>query len=229
MKIITLDGIPTTGKTCLGNIIFDWLSSENKDFEVVYFNDTIRSKYGMDTLALKKDSNNRKNITIDSATEFLSDMIDKLESFEGIDAKRYLFIMDRLHYSYMDSLNATSKDFVQFENKIKDLCYYICLNLKEPTPRKLYSRIKQSLILRNDHPFTLRHFDRLVGDSVLEDEQQTKIWNHYGQKIQTYNNSFEDSALDKYRIWVDDIIHKDDYHNLLTLELKSNIVSFLNK
>lgn len=137
--------------------------------------------------------------------------------------------MDRLHYSYMDSLNATSKDFMEFEKKIKDSCYYICLNFKNPNPEQLYSRIKQSLTLRNDHPFTLRHFDRLVGDITSEDERREKIWEHYGHKIETYNRSFKDSILDKSILFVDDIIHKDDYPKLLTQELQSNIWKFLDR
>lgn len=226
MKIIILEGIATMGKTCLGYTLTDFLTEEKAEHQPVYFNDEIRSKYGLDTLSLKKDPKIRENLTTQLVKDSLSDIIEKLEEIEKKDNQKYLYLIDRLHYSYMESLKAEPKDFLDFENKIRDFSYYICLNLEKPTPDLLYSRIKSSLELRKDHPFTLRHFKRLVGDETSEEIQKNLIWSHYGPKIEKYNSTFDKTTLNKKMLFVDKIIHKEDYSKLLTDNFKDELRNF---
>lgn len=228
MKNIILDGIATSGKTVFGHTLKNFLEEKNVGYKIVHFNDELRKLYsGLDTLGLKKDPIRRNKLNVREVSEFLSGIVDELQKIETKDKENYLFVIDRLHYSYMDSLNVSSKDFKELENKIRNYSYYFCMNFENPTDDLLYSRIKSSLELRSEHPFTSRHFKRLVGEETSEEIQKQLIWNHYGSKINKYDETFKDTILRKKKIFVDKAIHKDDYSKLLTSEIKDDLLDFV--
>jgi hypothetical protein len=226
MKIIILDGIATSGKTCLGNILLELLKKEKLNHIPVYFNNEIRSKYNLDILALKKDDSKRDSLNVRMVSDFFLEIVEKLEEIERKENKKYLFIIDRFHYSYIKSLGATPEDFFELENKIKDFSYYICLNFENPNSDLLYSRIKHSLKLRSEHPFTSRHFKRIVGNDKSEEVQKNLIWKHYGPRIENYDLTFEGTILKKKKLFVDKIIDKKDYEYLLTKDFKEEVLNF---
>lgn len=230
MKLIVLEGIPTTGKTVLGKKIYDFLKNnlDNKKFEVFYFNDDIRNKFGIDVLdILKKQDKTRMNSK--AINLHLKSIINRLKEIEKKTEKICIFVVDRFHFSYLSNESCKLSDFENLEKSINKYTYYILLNFKNYNAKIIFDRLKKSLKLRGKEHGFQRHFKRIIADESKGKNHEERITTHYLSRCGVYEKSFENSKLkNKMKIEVDDIIREKDYNKVLG-NIEEKLLDFVKK
>lgn len=217
MKLIILEGIPTSGKTVLGKKISNFLKKnlDKKKFEIFYFNDDIRNEFEIDVLdILKKQDKSKMNPK--SINSHLGSILERLEEVESKKNKECIFVVDRFHFSYLSNKSCKLSDFGNLEKKISSFTYYILLNFKDYDSNKVFDRLKSSIELRGkSHGFT-KHFERIISDKSKGKSPEDRISSHYLSRYKVYEKSFRESKLmHKKKIEVDKIVREKDYDKVL--------------
>lgn len=228
MKLIILEGIPTAGKTVLGKKIQGLLNKklDKKKFKIFHFNDDIRNKFDLDVLKIIKEQDklkmNKKSINI-----HLKQIIETLKLIEKKTNKECIFIIDRFHFSYL-SINCSISDFQNLEKSINKNTLYILLNFNNYRKSNIFNRLKSSLVARGKaHGFT-KHFYRIISNKEKGKTEEERIFNHYQERVNKYNDSLKQSKLtNKLFIPIDTVIRPEEY-DLVLKKITKDLFEFLS-
>ena len=116
-KIIILEGIATSGKTTILNLLKEKLTKQNISHLVIDEQETL----------MKIHMNTDKNIAIKHLLEILNKVLQKKEK---------IIIFDRLYFTHMFRTNSSIKDFKEIENLIKNDVKLYFLKIDEKNVEK---------------------------------------------------------------------------------------------
>ena len=230
MKLIILEGIPTAGKTVLGEKITNLLKQNLnlEEYEVFYFNDDVRNEFNIDILEILKNQN-RQDLNLKNVKNHMTEIVKLLFLIEKQKNKKCIFVIDRFYFSYLSHLNCDVSEFKDIEKSIRDFTYYLFLGFKNYNENLIYDRLSKSLELRGKKHGFVNYFNKLITDELKGDSPRQRIYNHYLLRYEVYNKSFKNTLLNnKIFIKIDNIIKKDDYDKVLE-NIFPNLFKFVQK
>jgi thymidylate kinase len=168
MKIIILEGIATGGKTSVKNKLVEILNKNEVSFAVIEEDETL-----MPIL-----DNTDRRISIN----FLNQIIDK-----ALNVDSDIVIIDRLYFTHIFRTNSSVSDFIEIENKLRNIALLVLLEIDEQMIPERISRARE-------------HRDKDWNDYVSRKGNDEEVYNYYINQQRSLLDILKETSLN-YKIY----------------------------
>ena len=190
VKIVLLEGIATSGKSTIQNLLKQKLEKLNYSCKIVLEKEITKSFLP-------------KNMTIIKSKKLLK------KTFEEYINSNYDFVIfDRTHFSNISYFDVKFSEFEEIDNLLSNKdARIVWLNFDK---KIIVSRIRNSLQYRKGRGF-IDYFNNLIKNCTSIEEENKLLYNYFYKGILSFSNSIQNTKLKKLIVDVTSFEKIKDY------------------